>query len=64
MPDVAAQTGLPAVFFWLAKHRHLLVPLSFLSMIVVLVIPLPTAVMDIFISGNLSLSAVILLTMI
>ncbi|MCH7572494.1 MAG: FHIPEP family type III secretion protein, partial [Planctomycetes bacterium] len=53
---------MPAVFVWVGKHQHLLVPVSFLSMIVVLVVPLPTAVMDILLSANISLAAVILLT--
>jgi 3-phosphoshikimate 1-carboxyvinyltransferase len=62
MAELAAQGGIPTVFMWLAKHRHLMVPLSFLSLIVVLVIPLPPAVMDVLISANISLAAVILLT--
>ena len=44
------------------QHRHLLVPLAFLSLIVVLVVPLPTMVMDMLLAFNLSLAAVILLT--
>src|SRR5436189_4811098 len=62
MAELAAQGGIPTVFMWAAKHRHLMVPLSFLSLIVVLVIPLPPAVMDVLISANISLAAVILLT--
>lgn len=50
------------IFQWVAKYRHLLVPVSFLMLIVVLVVPLPPAMMDILISANISLAAVILLT--
>ena len=41
---------------------HLLVPISFLMLIVVLVVPLPPAMMDLLISANISLAAIILLT--
>ncbi len=54
--------GLPAVFYWVAKYRNLLVPLSFLAMIIVLVIPLAPPVMDILLSANISLAVVVLLT--
>jgi flagellar biosynthesis protein FlhA len=45
-----------------ARHRHLLVPLSFLALLVVLVVPLPTPVLDVLLAANISLAAVILLT--
>jgi len=54
--------GLPAAFYWVAKYRNLLVPLSFLGMIIVLVIPLAPPVMDILLSANISLAVVVLLT--
>jgi flagellar biosynthesis protein FlhA len=44
------------------RYRHLLVPLSFLLLIVVLVVPMPPALMDILISANISLASVILMT--
>ncbi len=53
---------LPAVFQFVATYRHLLVPLSFLSMLIVLVVPMPPAIMDLLILANFSLSVVILLT--
>jgi flagellar biosynthesis protein FlhA len=46
----------------MGKHRHVLVPISFLLLIVVLVVPLPPALMDVLISANISLGAIILLT--
>ncbi len=62
MAEVAQRGNIPRVFTWVAKYRHLLVPLSFLTLIMVLVVPLPPAVMDILLSMNISLAAVILLT--
>jgi len=62
MAGTSSAPEMPAVFVWVGKYQHLLVPISFLSMIVVLVVPLPTAVMDILLSANISLAAVILLT--
>jgi flagellar biosynthesis protein FlhA len=55
-------TVLPAPVLWIARHRHLLVPLSFLALLIVLVVPLPTPVMDVLISANISLAAVVMLT--
>jgi len=52
----------PRVFAMIGRYRHLLVPVAFLSLIVVLVIPLPTPVMDILICVNISLAAIVLLT--
>ena len=54
--------NLPKPFYWVSKHRHLLVPISFLAMLIVLVVPLPPAIMDLLISGNMSLAVVVLLT--
>lgn len=62
MAGTSPAPELPAVFVWVGKYQHLLVPISFLTLIVVLVVPLPTAVMDILLSANISLAAVILLT--
>ncbi len=53
---------MPAIFQWVATYRHLLVPIAFLLLIVVLVVPLPPVLMDVLISANISLAAVILLT--
>jgi len=62
MAPLKPNPNMPAIFVWVAKYRHLLVPVSFLLLIVVLVVPLPPAMMDILISANISLAAVILLT--
>ncbi|MHC4949095.1 MAG: flagellar biosynthesis protein FlhA [Planctomycetota bacterium] len=59
---MAPPSDIPAVFHVVARYRHLLVPLSFLTMLIVLVVPLPTPVLDVLISANISLAAVVLLT--
>jgi len=53
---------MPVLFEWVGRYRHLLVPLSFLMLIIVLVIPLPPVLMDLLISANISLAAVVMLT--
>jgi flagellar biosynthesis protein FlhA len=63
MADTPANLrNLPAPFLWVARYRHLLVPVSFLMLIMVLVVRLPPPIMDILLSANISLAAVILLT--
>ncbi|UCD74458.1 MAG: flagellar biosynthesis protein FlhA [Phycisphaerales bacterium] len=62
MATAPGQIKLPAPFIWVARYRHLLVPVSFLTLMIVLVIPLPPPVMDVLISANISLAAVVLLT--
>ncbi len=44
------------------KHRGLIVPLSFVMLLVVILIPLPAWVLDILICGNIALGVIILLT--
>jgi len=45
-----------------AKHRGLLLPVSVLAMILVILIPLPTGIMDLLLLINMTLSGVVLLT--
>ena len=54
--------GMPVVFYWVAKFKHLLVPLSFLGLVIVLLVPMPPAMMDLLILANISLAVVIMLT--
>jgi flagellar biosynthesis protein FlhA len=56
------QPGFGGLVDRLVRFRHLMVPIGFLSLIVVLVIPLPPAIMDLMLAFNISLSAVILMT--
>ncbi len=44
------------------KHRGLVVPIGAMMLIFVLLVPLPTSVLDILLAGNITLSAVVLLT--
>ncbi|MCH8344606.1 MAG: flagellar biosynthesis protein FlhA [Planctomycetes bacterium] len=53
---------MPIVFYWVAKFKHLLVPLSFLGLVIVLLVPMPPAMMDLLILANISLAVVIMLT--
>ncbi len=55
-------TGMPPWAAKLAKHRGLIVPLAFVAMVAVIVVPLPPALMDILLALNISLAALILLT--
>ncbi len=47
---------------WLEKNRGMLLPLGATGLIFVLLVPLPTSLLDILLAGNIALSAVILLT--
>lgn len=44
------------------RHRGLIVPVSFLAMVAVIIVPLPPMVMDVLLALNITLSALILLT--
>jgi len=57
------QTGvLPAWLYGLQRHRGLFVPIGFVSLLVVILVPLPPAMMDLLISANISLGVIVLLT--
>jgi flagellar biosynthesis protein FlhA len=53
---------LPAWVHQIARHRGLIVPVGFVMLLVVILVPLPSAILDILISGNISLAVIILLT--
>jgi flagellar biosynthesis protein FlhA len=53
---------LPEWVVRLRKYRGYIVPLSFVAMMIVLLVPMPTVLMDIFIALNISLSIIILMT--
>ena len=46
----------------LKSYRTLLVPIAFIGMIALVVVPIPPAFMDVLISANIALAVVILLT--
>ncbi|MFZ4574079.1 MAG: flagellar biosynthesis protein FlhA [Phycisphaerales bacterium] len=53
---------LPEWMQMLRKHRGYIVPIGFIMMMAVLLVPLPTAVMDVLIALNISLAIIILMT--
>lgn len=59
---MATPGDLPDILHRIAAHRHLIVPVGFLALIGVLVVPLPPLAMDVLISGNIALAAIVLLT--
>jgi flagellar biosynthesis protein FlhA len=54
--------GLPGIFHQLHRHRGLIVPIGFIGLLMVILVPLPPAVMDVLICLNIALSVIILLT--
>ncbi|MBX3357235.1 MAG: flagellar biosynthesis protein FlhA [Phycisphaeraceae bacterium] len=61
---MAPQSGftLPRWVLGVNRYRGLLVPLAFMSLLVVILVPLPPWLMDILISANISLAVIVLLT--
>jgi len=53
-----------SAFAWIVARNDLLVPLGFLGLVVVLVVPMPTWAMDLLLCGNIALAAIVLLTVI
>jgi flagellar biosynthesis protein FlhA len=62
MPDAPTNDGVPAIFHAVARHRHLIVPLSFLALVGVLVVPLPPTVLDLLICMNIAVASIVLMT--
>ncbi|MEZ6243788.1 MAG: flagellar biosynthesis protein FlhA [Phycisphaerales bacterium] len=64
MADRVRTTGftLPSWVHAVARHRGLIVPVGFVLLLVVILIPVPPPVMDVLISANISLAVIILLT--
>ncbi|VAX42407.1 Flagellar biosynthesis protein FlhA [hydrothermal vent metagenome] len=54
--------GLPAWMRSIYKHKGMIVPLGFVGLLVVILVPLPPFAMDLLIAGNISLAVIILLT--
>ena len=67
MADQPGQPGsksltLPAWLHRLHDYRGSLVPLGFISLLIVVIVPLPPVLMDLLISANISLAVIVLLT--
>ena len=54
--------GVPAIFHTVAKYSHLIVPVSFVGLVGVLVVPLPAAILDLLICFNIAIAAIVLMT--
>ena len=52
----------PAWAMAIAKHRGLLVPVGFMALLAVIVVPLPPMLMDILIAANICVAVIMLLT--
>ncbi|MCA9302526.1 MAG: flagellar biosynthesis protein FlhA [Phycisphaerales bacterium] len=53
---------LPRWVLSIAEHRGMIVPIGFVMLLTVILIPLPPAILDVLISLNISLAVIILLT--
>ncbi len=63
MPDQQTNTiAFPAWMLRVAEMRSLIVPIGFVLLLSVLLVPLPPALLDIMISVNISLAVIVLLT--
>jgi flagellar biosynthesis protein FlhA len=58
----APRGSLPAWVYKLREYRGLFVPIGFVSLLIVLLVPLPPWLMDVLICLNISLAVIILLT--
>ncbi len=64
-PPVKLETGsrtLPAWIYKLREYRGVFVPIGFVSLLVVIIVPLPPMILDLLISANISLAVIVLLT--
>jgi flagellar biosynthesis protein FlhA len=57
-----ATDGIPPIFHTIARNSHLIVPISFLLLVAVLVVPLPTTVLDLLLCINIAIGAIVLMT--
>jgi len=62
MAIAAATTAFQGPLGFLHRHRSLIFPVAATSLVLVILIPLPPAMMDMLLSANITLAAVILLT--
>ncbi len=58
----AGRQGVPAWVRGLQKHRGLIVPVGFVLLLMVVVVPLPSEILDLLIIGNIAISVVVLMT--
>ncbi len=53
---------MPSWALLLHKHRALLVPLAFISLLIVVIVPLPPVLMDVLIAVNIAVAVIMLMT--
>jgi flagellar biosynthesis protein FlhA len=63
-PSLATGGAMPAWMQAVKRHRGLILPLAFIALLAVVIIPIPTWLMDVLICLNISLSVVVLMTVI
>ncbi|MEM1185851.1 MAG: flagellar biosynthesis protein FlhA [Planctomycetota bacterium] len=61
-PLAPSQGLLPRIAGFVDKYRGLIVPVAFVGLLVVILVPMPPAALDLLISLNISLAVIILLT--
>jgi flagellar biosynthesis protein FlhA len=52
----------PAPLAWLFRRQDLILPVAIIASVLVILVPLPPALMDILLAGNIALSVLVLLT--
>lgn len=62
MAELSQKLVIPEWINNLAKYRSLIVPVMFVGLLAVVVVPLPPMVMDMLIAANIAIAAIILLT--
>jgi len=62
MAKTTANNRTPAWIRGLARHRGMIVPIGFIALLGVIVVPLPPVMMDILIAANIGLAVIMLLT--
>lgn len=62
MAVAAGASGIDRPLNWLHGHRSLVFPVASISLVLVILIPLPTSIMDVLLSANITLAALIMLT--
>ena len=62
MSNAVAQPVLPPWIVALKRYQPLFVPMAFIGLIMVIVVPMPPAIIDLLIVANIAIAAMILLT--
>ena len=62
MESTLMNRPIPPFVKLLMRHRGLVVPVAFISLIVVIIVPLAPVLMDVLIAANISIAAIMLLT--